>query len=61
MVGDLEPSQGDLGILPSAVNEARYPSAPASDRVAGDLDIDAPDALPHRLHSARPALTSVLP
>ena len=60
MVGDLEPSQGNLGVLPSAMNEARYPPAPASNRVAGNLDIDSPHALPHGLDSARPALTSVL-
>lgn len=60
MIGDLEPSQGNLGVLPSAMNEARYPPAPASNRVACDLDIYTPDALPHRLHSARSALPPVL-
>ena len=56
VVGDFQPGKGDFGVVTGAVDCARYPAAAAGNWIAGDLDVDPPDAVADREDTAAPPL-----
>jgi hypothetical protein len=54
VVGDLEPGQCYLGLVPRADDRSRNPPAPTGDGIAGYLNVNSPNAVPDEPHATAP-------